>query len=195
MFNGSEESYRSNVYGKTITFKRLIHASGSSTVSILADNRKVVYDGRELFCGMCYFFPVKHQELNLLNSSEEAREERGKILNHFLIELDNPTSILQQEEAKKFFEGKSDHELYDFFRRATGIKAAKDQYKKAIDDLNLGKVNSDAHRRDIEEKEVQLRELEEKFRKASLANDKGQVLYQIQEQKCTSGKTEPAVMK
>lgn len=173
LFNGSEESFRPNVYGKTITFRRIIQSTGTSSYFISGEENKTIYEG-------CKCNPT---ELNELTAHEfitfiaAAREERSKILSHFLIELDNPTSILQQEEAKKFFEGKSDSELYDFFLRATGIKSTRLSYDKASLDLNLGKNYVEKIRRDLEDENTELRELEEKLRKSQIVNDKKQVSF------------------
>ncbi len=59
----------------------------------------------------------------------EATEEKARILGHFNIELDNPTIILQQEEAKCFFKDMKSTTLYDFFERATLLKVMQDEYK------------------------------------------------------------------
>lgn len=72
-------------------------------------------------------FPV----LNFSFLSAKASEEKLFICNHFGIQLDNPTTILQQEEAKVFFRDLDDSKLYDFFFRATSFKKAFEDYGNA----------------------------------------------------------------
>jgi hypothetical protein len=72
-------------------------------------------------------FPV----LNFSFLSAKASEEKLFICNHFGIQLDNPTTILQQEEAKVFFRDLNDSKLYDFFFRATSFKKIFEYYGNA----------------------------------------------------------------
>ena len=53
----------------------------------------------------------------------KALEEKKQICQHFVIQLDNPTTILQQEEAKVFFTSNSDVKRYEFFFKATTLHA------------------------------------------------------------------------
>ena len=53
----------------------------------------------------------------------KALEEKKRICQHFVIQLDNPTTILQQEEAKVFFTSNSDVKRYEFFFKATTLHA------------------------------------------------------------------------
>ena len=61
----------------------------------------------------------------------EAKEECRHILEHFNVELDNPITILQQEEAKVFFKELSEETLYNFFERATLLRSMQENYKEA----------------------------------------------------------------
>ena len=58
-----------------------------------------------------------------------AKEEKERILEFFNVELANPTSILQQEEAKIFFREFNESQLYDFFVRATLLKPMGKYYE------------------------------------------------------------------
>ena len=64
-----------------------------------------------------------HLCLALLSISGKALEEKRRICQHFVIQLDNPTTILQQEEAKVFFTNNSDAKRYEFFFKATTLHA------------------------------------------------------------------------
>ena len=62
-------------------------------------------------------------------------------MNHFNIELDNPITILQQEEAKVFFKDMKEEELYDFFTRATLLKVNGTLYGEAAQAFNASREN------------------------------------------------------
>ena len=68
------------------------------------------------------FDPLACQTI-LVFLTAKALEEKKQICQHFVIQLDNPTTILQQEEAKVFFTNNSDVKRYEFFFKATTLHA------------------------------------------------------------------------
>ena len=48
---------------------------------------------------------------------------KERILEHFNIELSNPLTILQQEEAKNFFKENDERKLYQFFQRGSMLES------------------------------------------------------------------------
>ena len=60
--------------------------------------------------------------------SGEAVDEKQRIREYFSIVLDNPTTILQQEEAKRFFANLTPKRLYEFFIAGTPLKSAYEGY-------------------------------------------------------------------
>ncbi len=59
-----------------------------------------------------------------------ATEERARILDFFMIMLSNPMVILQQEEAKRFFQTLDNRGLYEFFNDASLLKKLRQNNSK-----------------------------------------------------------------
>ena len=59
------------------------------------------------------------------------------ILQHFQIELNNPMTILQQEEAKNFFKENDDKKLYQFFQRGSMLDSIEQTNKKTMYEIQL----------------------------------------------------------
>lgn len=60
-----------------------------------------------------------------------AREVGQRILQHFNIELKNPLTFLQQEEAKQFFKMQSNESLYNYFASGTMLSQISTEQKLA----------------------------------------------------------------
>ena len=61
---------------------------------------------------------------------EQASAERDRILEHYNILLDNPVTILHQEQAKVFFSQKdAEKNLWEFVMASTQMKAIHDEYR------------------------------------------------------------------
>ena len=61
---------------------------------------------------------------------EQASIERERILDHYNIQLDNPVTILHQEQAKIFFSQKdTEKNLWDFVMASTQMKSIHDEYR------------------------------------------------------------------
>ena len=61
---------------------------------------------------------------------EHASIERERILDHYNILLDNPVTILHQEQAKTFFSQKdTEKNLWDFVMASTQMKSIHDEYR------------------------------------------------------------------
>ncbi len=55
-------------------------------------------------------------------------EEKRLICEHYGIQLDNPTTVLQQEEAKTFFQSLTSKQLYALLVSSTSLQAAESNY-------------------------------------------------------------------
>ncbi len=120
------DPYKHEFYGDAITFERIIYLQ-STTYSIRGSS------GNE-FKGI-------------------QREERARILQHFNIELNNPLTILQQEEAKKFFNNQDESSLHSFFMAGCMLTKVKEETKH-----NLGQINFMRDRMvDDEKREAELK--------------------------------------
>ena len=61
----------------------------------------------------------------------EATKEARLIRDHFGISLDNPTTILQQEQAKTFFANHSNEQMFNLIMEGTQIGVVKRDYLEA----------------------------------------------------------------
>ena len=117
--NQEDLVYKGEVYGNAIVMERVIYISPQGQVQskhlVRNAGGQVVYEGKK------------------------ALEEKKHISQRFSIQMDNPTAILQQEEAKVFFTANSPTQWYDFFFRASMLKAARDDYSKARQNHNESK--------------------------------------------------------
>merc|ERR1719394_1009192 len=103
--NTGDRSYRSDLYGESITVVRTV-TNSSSTYKILDHKGKPVVQ-------------KKH------------REELERILFAFNIQVDNPIAVLNQDTAKTFLFKCDPDKLYTFFMRATQLEACKQDYNSA----------------------------------------------------------------
>ncbi|TRY60937.1 hypothetical protein TCAL_04216 [Tigriopus californicus] len=139
MWNGGLNAYRPEVYGQTILFERVIYRQSSGSTHILKDHRgQVVHTGKV------------------------ADEEKRRICEHFSIQLNNPIAILQQEEAKVFFHNADNKMLYDFFVRATLLKALQDMYQNANSELLACDTTLTEKRQDLSKVGAEKNDLAEK---------------------------------
>ena len=136
---GEEEAYKPEVFGSAIVVERVIYISpqGQPQSHHFVRNAagKVVYE------------------------KKKALEEKKAILRHFVIELDNPTTILQQEEAKVFFTDNSPKKRYEFFFKGTMLSVALTEYQEARKDHTISKFSledKDKYKGENEQEEERL---------------------------------------
>ena len=97
--NAGEDAFRPEVYGRTITFRRTILASGASSVQLMDEAGEVVGRmGREG------------------EAARLARREGAAALEHLHISMDNPLMVLHQDEARAGLALHSPDLLYRFFQ-------------------------------------------------------------------------------
>ncbi len=77
---------------------------------------------------------------------------------HFNIELDNPVSILQQEEAKVFFKDKGDEQLYTFFANATLLRIMQEGYADGGNSLSIANDNLTRKEKDLQRQKAEREE-------------------------------------
>ena len=109
LLNEGSEAWRPEVYGDTIVIERRLNRSGGGSFHTKTKGGKIV--------------------------EKAGKEETARIVDHFNIQVDNPCSVLSQDEAKRFINGKSS-EKYDFFLKATGLKSVFDDMMDATDHEN-----------------------------------------------------------
>ncbi len=69
---------------------------------------------------------------------------RESILLHYMIAISNPMVILQQEEAKKFFQVQNSRAMYDLFYKASSLKRLTDLKTDIAVGLKSCKINHTA---------------------------------------------------
>ena len=151
---GGEESLKPEVFGDAIVMERVIYVSRD-----LAQSRHFVRDAEGRV--------VHHKGF------KNAAEQKEHICSHFNIQVDNPTMILQQEEAKTFFMDDAstsvrakrlDGRLHDFFFQGTMLAKAVEDYKRArMDhtDSEASLAEKDEHKTKSDEEERKMRQLYE----------------------------------
>ena len=137
---GREDSYNPETYGDAIIMERVIYVYDQQ-----AQSRHAVKNahGRA----------VHHKGF------QNVIEQKEHICNHFGIQVDNPTTILQQEEAKVFFTDNSPQKRYEYFIKGTLLHVALTEYAEArkdqtISQFKLEKVEK--HKRKSEREEERL---------------------------------------
>jgi len=139
--NTGEDSYKSELYGKSVTFQRTINESGTSAYLLKDENMR-----------------------DVIRKSKEAKDECKRILDKFQIQVDSPIVILQQDEAKEMLKIESPDKLYRFFEKATLIKQCFDQYSAAQVEYNKAYDT-------LKEKARALKDLNVEYRKAQTKYD------------------------
>ncbi|XP_059058355.1 structural maintenance of chromosomes protein 6 [Achroia grisella] len=106
--NSSEKAYKPNLYGDYITIVRHINASGGSNYKVKSETGEVI--------------STKFEEVNAI------------ILAHD-IQVDNPISVLNQDDARSFHASDS-KKKYSLFRKATNLDQTETNYIRALENCN-----------------------------------------------------------
>ncbi|XP_052748840.1 structural maintenance of chromosomes protein 6 isoform X2 [Galleria mellonella] len=106
--NSSEKAYKHNLYGDYITIVRHINASGGSSYKVKSATGEVISS--------------KFEEVNAI------------ILAHD-IQVDNPISVLNQDDARSFHESDA-KKKYSLFRKATNLDQTETNYIRALENCN-----------------------------------------------------------
>ena len=67
--------------------------------------------------------------------SKNPGDDKQRILDHYHIELNNPMTILQQEEAKNFFKLQDPSSLYNFYERGSMLSLIQLKNKNAMTEI------------------------------------------------------------
>ena len=107
---------------------------------------------------------------------EQAAEERERILDHYNIALENPVTILHQEQAKTFFCQKdAENSLWKFLMASTQMKSIQDEYRDSRTQLELAQAQLHEKRKHLEDAKQELKELSKKensYKKFEITNKK-----------------------
>jgi chromosome segregation ATPase len=108
LLNKGSDAFQHDIYGDSITVERTIALRGG-------------YNGYKLFSA---------------DNIEQSRSKKDltEMLDKLNIQVDNPVSILDQEEAKKFLTGKAEGK-YKFFMKATELERLDNTYASAMEQI------------------------------------------------------------
>ncbi|XP_074133044.1 structural maintenance of chromosomes protein 6-like isoform X2 [Sminthopsis crassicaudata] len=104
--NTGDRAFKSELYGDSITVQRCISVSGSTS------------------------YKLKDQARNVVSSQET---ELTAMLDHFRIQVDNPSTILQQEMGRQFFQLRHDGDRYRFFLKTTGLEQRLAEHSQILE--------------------------------------------------------------
>ncbi|GKY99180.1 structural maintenance of chromosomes protein 6 [Mayamaea pseudoterrestris] len=114
--NGGSDGYKQDVYGNVITVERTIsNGAGFSGYKLLDANGK---------------------------EKSRDRHELYEMLDHLNIQVENPVSVLSQEEAKTFIHG-NEKEKYKFFMKATELERISCKHAETSDEISNLTVQCD----------------------------------------------------
>ncbi|KAH9469428.1 hypothetical protein MJO29_003615 [Puccinia striiformis f. sp. tritici] len=123
--NRGEEAFQPEIYGNEIIIERSISKDGASGFKIKS--------GRDQ------------------KTVSTKRDALQTILDHFMIQADNPLNVLNQDAAKKFLNASSSKQKYEFFIRGTQLQQLTDEYEDINANILMSKTLLDKKREDLPE--------------------------------------------
>ncbi|CAH1639443.1 unnamed protein product [Spodoptera littoralis] len=128
--NNSPQAYKHHIYGDYITIVRHINASGGSSYKIKSASGEII--------------STKYDDVNAITLAHD-------------IQVDNPISVLNQDDARSFHASDA-KKKFALFRKATNLEITENNYKIALGNCNRAKAVS---KRKLEA----CAELEEEYKK------------------------------
>ncbi|WOO77550.1 Structural maintenance of chromosome0s protein 6 [Vanrija pseudolonga] len=141
--NRGKGAYKPNVYGDSITIERTIHSSGASGYTFKSSSGNII---------------------------ERKREALVNMLDHFVMDIDSPLTILTQDNAKTFLAASNERSLYAFFLNGTQLApltAVYDKIKEDVKSIGQDVIRANDVIPDLEAKEKSLRRQMEAAKKVS----------------------------
>ncbi|GAA5952783.1 hypothetical protein JCM21900_005801 [Sporobolomyces salmonicolor] len=130
--NKGEDSFKPDMYGTEITIERTMNKSGGGNYKIKNSEGKTV--------------DTKKATLDL-------------ILDHFNIQVDNPMTVLTQDQSRQFLASASPKDKYTFFLRGTQLAQLTEEYEQI-------RANVEMMEEALQRKKEVLPELKEAYRRA-----------------------------
>lgn len=137
--NGGHEPFKPNEYGNSIIITRHFTQNGSSSYKLKNQHGKTV---------------------------STKREELSAILDHFLIDVDNPMNILTQDLARQFLSASNPTEKYNLFLKGTLLTQLKEEYDLIRENCSKTKAVLGKKKENIEELEMRYKDAEARHQKA-----------------------------
>jgi chromosome segregation ATPase len=133
-----DEAFAYNQYGKTITVERTIRRQGASSYRLLNWKKEVV---------------------------SRTADEVTRLKDHYFVQVDNPCSVLGQDDAKALTDG-TDEFKYKFYLRASGLQMVLDQLCYCTDARRQLEDILNRQTRDLQEKKTELEACEREYEAA-----------------------------
>ncbi|KAF2459353.1 DNA repair protein [Lineolata rhizophorae] len=134
--NEGSAAYKPDEYGRAVIVERHFTTSGASSFKVKNAAGKIVSN--------------KKQELD-------------DILDHFVLQLENPMNVLTQDMARQFLHSSSAAEKYKFFIKGTNLQQLDNDYRLIVERLETLEMKTDRQREDIKVHEQNAREAQRKL--------------------------------
>lgn len=110
--NNSPQAYKHHIYGDYITIVRHINASGASNYKIKSASGEII--------------STKYDDVNAITLAHD-------------IQVDNPISVLNQDDARSFHASDA-KKKFALFRKATNLEVTENNYKIALGNCNRARA-------------------------------------------------------
>ncbi|KAF9420263.1 hypothetical protein HW555_003484 [Spodoptera exigua] len=110
--NNSPQAYKHDIYGDYITIVRHINASGGSSYKIKSASGEII--------------STKYEDVNAITLAHD-------------IQVDNPISVLNQDDARSFH-ASDPKKKFGLFRKATNFEVTENNYKIALGNCNRARA-------------------------------------------------------
>ncbi|KAH8925274.1 P-loop containing nucleoside triphosphate hydrolase protein [Atractiella rhizophila] len=154
--NQGSEAYEPEKYGKSITVERTIDKTGSGGYKIKAANGRII--------------STKKEELN-------------RIMDAFGIQVDNPITVLSQDNSRMFLSNSSPKDKYNFFMRGTQLSQLEAEYALIKDNADSCAITLRQKQSALPELKRMLRESQEKLVEIELTKKSAERLEDLKKEK------------
>ncbi|KAG0150161.1 hypothetical protein CROQUDRAFT_104465 [Cronartium quercuum f. sp. fusiforme G11] len=123
MSNRGEDAFRPDIYGETIIIERIITVDGGGQYKLRSGRDKKIISAK--------------------------KEELQAILDHFMIQVDNPLNVLNQNDSKTFLSASSSKDKYGLFIRGTQLQQLTNEYEEIQTNITTAKMLLDNKQSDL----------------------------------------------
>jgi len=175
ILNEGSDGYRRDVYGDRIVVERCISRSGYNGYKLLGADMK---------------------------EKSRLRKDLDEMLDQLNIQVENPVVVLDQEEAKKFLNGKAESK-YDFFMKATELERMDRHYATTADNIDVLEALSNKQKKDLSGAESEVKRLEQQWKECQeldqmedkIADFKVKYAWSLYNHQCQTLKEQESILK
>ncbi|KAF8527504.1 P-loop containing nucleoside triphosphate hydrolase protein [Hysterangium stoloniferum] len=143
--NQGEESFKPDIYGKSIIVTRRFSKEGSSSYKIKNADGKTI---------------------------STKRDELSAICDHMNIQVDNPMNVLTQDSARQFLSASRPQDKYQFFLKGTQLTQLNEEYETCLENIGKTTRTLQLKREEIPDLEKAFREADARNKEATKAREK-----------------------